>query len=188
MTGEKKSLSEVLPTRAPSVQTASGDVATKLGMEFGKSKDINLWLLRLMQKQEDIRGMRLELDKLETAGLINPMQASITRVRMALQEGQDLLLAALDETNKKRVWAMSNGMSTMAQWLSNPNEAYNPVYLAIDDGLNEHQIGFLSRAGQDDYNTMMNIFQMFTTNKSEQKLVQAPLEPVKKEKRKWLPW
>lgn len=185
----KTTLSEALPVSdKPTSQQVQGDVLGRMGVEFGKNKDLTLFLLRLMQKQEVIRGLRVELDRAEADGMINPMQASITRVQMALQEGQDILLAALDPVSQKQLMNISNGMSTMAQWLSPPNEAYYPVYLAIEDALQEHQAAMLSRAGHDDYNTMMNVFRIFTTSKVEQKIEQKTSEPIKKEGgNKWLP-
>lgn len=167
-----------------------GEVLNKLGMEFGKNKDLVMWFLRLTQKQEDVRGMLVELDRLEREGHINPTLASVTRIRMSMHQGQDLLLAAFSPGALKRQMAMDSGNYNLAVWNSPPDESYNPVIIAMDKALRQHQDALLSRAGKDEFNTMKNCFDLFNRSKVEQTVEtrQAPLAAPEKKKAWWKPW
>ena len=185
---EKTTLADAMPEsiEQPPMNYLENDALQRMGVEFGKNKDLGLFLLRLMQKQEDIKTMRKEIDRLEIDGIVNPMMAGILRVRMGLQEGQDLLFAALRPEDQSRLVSASNSMFTMAQWLSPGDEAFNPVVLSVDTALTEHERGFLSRAGRDQYNTMINVFKIFTTNVIEQKLDSNKQDENQKKKKHWL--
>lgn len=161
-----------------------------LGMEFGKNKDLVLYLLRLMQKQEDVKKLTDHIDKLEKNYTIKPMMADVLRIRAVLQEGQDIMMGALDPKEKKDMMTASRSLFTMMQFLSAPDEAYHPVVTAIDEGMTKHDKAFMSRAGKDEYNTMKNVFDMFTKQTMEQKYEErmpAAAAPVKKSGR-IVPW
>lgn len=187
----EQTFSQLLPpgdaVKLGAMQKAS--VSDKAGVEWGKGREINfLWILRLFQKPEAVADMVRRVNKLRAEHVISDELADITLSRLNLHRPQEYLLAAFTPGGIKRFVIQDHRLRTLGASIGFADEYYHPVMVAIDEELQAHTEALLSRGSQNEYNTMKNVFDIFTTTKIDQKAEQKVGEQPKPKKKGWLPW